>query len=60
MAVVLGVPTMVYLPYALFNIASPLVTLLLGFTGFRIEKVDVGEDGEEEVVEALVIHTARP
>lgn len=36
MAVVLGVPTMLYLPYCFFNIASPLVTLLLGYTGFRI------------------------
>lgn len=36
MAVVLGVPTMLYLPYCFFNIASPLVTLALGYTGFRI------------------------
>lgn len=36
MAAVLGVPVMVYLPFCLFNIASPLITLLLGFTGWRI------------------------
>lgn len=36
MAAVLGVPTMLYLPYCFFNIASPLLTLLLGYTGFRI------------------------
>lgn len=38
MAAVLGVPTMLYLPYCIFNIASPLLTLLLGYTGFRILK----------------------
>lgn len=36
MAAVLGVPTMLYLPWCFFNIASPLLTLLLGYTGFRI------------------------
>ncbi|NIJ21769.1 NhaC family Na+:H+ antiporter [Sphingomonas naasensis] len=36
MAVVLGVPTMLYLPWCFFNLASPLVTLALGYTGFRI------------------------
>jgi NhaC family Na+:H+ antiporter len=36
MAAVLGVPTMLYLPYCFFNIASPLLTLVLGYTGFRI------------------------
>jgi NhaC family Na+:H+ antiporter len=39
MAAVLGVATPLYLPFALFNIASPLITMLLGFTGFRIEPV---------------------
>ncbi len=31
MAAVLGVPTLLYLPYAFFNIASPLLTVALGF-----------------------------
>ena len=29
---VLGVPTIEYLPYAIFNIANPLIALLFGFT----------------------------
>ncbi len=64
MAVVLGVPTMAYVPFALFNIASPLMTLLLGFTGFRIEKVAPGEEdeGADEALadDAALIHMARP
>jgi NhaC family Na+:H+ antiporter len=37
MAAVLGVSTLLYLPYALFNIASPILSVLYGITGFRIE-----------------------
>jgi len=40
MAAVLGVPTMLYLPYCFFNIASPLITLALGYTGFKILRTD--------------------
>jgi NhaC family Na+:H+ antiporter len=38
MAAVLGVPTLSYLPYSVFNIASPSLSVLYGITGFRIEK----------------------
>lgn len=40
MGAVLGVPTLLYLPYAFFNIASPLLDLVYGFTGFKIERLD--------------------
>lgn len=40
MGAVLGVPTLVYLPFCFFNIASPLLSVLYGFTGFRIEKTE--------------------
>jgi NhaC family Na+:H+ antiporter len=40
MGAVLGVPTLVYLPFCFFNIASPLLSVLYGFTGFTVEKVD--------------------
>lgn len=36
MAAVLGVSTMSYLPFAVFNIAAPLITVMLGITGFNI------------------------
>lgn len=51
MAAVLGVATPLYLPFALFNIASPLVTMLLGFTGFRIEPLSQAEPSEAGAAE---------
>ncbi|WP_412737759.1 Na+/H+ antiporter NhaC [Krasilnikovia sp. MM14-A1259] len=41
MGAVLGVPTLSYLPYSVFNYASPALSVLYGITGFRIEKVPV-------------------
>ena len=35
---VLGVPTIVYLPYCFFNILSPLMTLLIAAIGWRIQR----------------------
>jgi Na+:H+ antiporter, NhaC family len=40
MAGVLGVPTVAYLPYAFFNLLSPLISLIYALTGFRIERID--------------------
>ncbi|ATM95580.1 Na+/H+ antiporter NhaC [Yersinia frederiksenii] len=39
MAAVLGVSTMAYMPFAVFNIAAPLITLVLGVTGFNIRHI---------------------
>jgi len=39
MAGVLGVATISYLPYCFFNLFSPVISLIYGFTGFRIERV---------------------
>jgi Na+:H+ antiporter, NhaC family len=39
MGAVLGVATIRYLPYAFFNIASPVLSVLYGITGFRVEKI---------------------
>ena len=33
-----GIPS--YLPYAFFNLLSPLISLVYGFTGFRIEHIE--------------------
>jgi NhaC family Na+:H+ antiporter len=43
MASTLGVATFAYLPFALFNLINPLVSLLYGFTGFTILKIDDAE-----------------
>lgn len=39
MAATLGVSTFLYFPYAIFNIASPILSLLYGITGFKIERI---------------------
>ncbi|NRQ33375.1 Na+/H+ antiporter NhaC [Nonomuraea sp. NN258] len=44
---VLGVPTLAYLPFCFFNLASPLLSVIYGFTGFKIERVPVGEAGRD-------------
>lgn len=38
MSSTLGVSTLLYLPFAFFNIFSPLLSVLYGFTGFKVEK----------------------
>ena len=38
---VLGVPTLVYLPYCLFNYLTPLVSILVVSTGFKIRRAVV-------------------
>jgi Na+:H+ antiporter, NhaC family len=45
MAATLGVATFDYLPYALFNLASPLVALVFAYAGFKILKAGNGESG---------------
>ncbi|MFC7494405.1 MULTISPECIES: Na+/H+ antiporter NhaC [unclassified Nocardioides] len=43
MGATLGVGTLLYLPYAVFCYASPALSVLYGFTGFRIEKTEPSE-----------------
>lgn len=38
MAATLGVPTLAYLPFCVFNIASPLLSWLWGVTGFKLAR----------------------
>jgi NhaC family Na+:H+ antiporter len=45
MAATLGVPTLVYLPFCFFNIASPVLDVVYGFTGFRTEPADSDQPG---------------
>ena len=49
MAATLGVSTFLYLPFAVFNIASPIVSLLYGITGFKIEKLPAGVTFPEDL-----------
>lgn len=40
MAATLGVPTAAFLPFAIFNLVSPLISLFWGITGFKIERIE--------------------
>ncbi|OBB35949.1 Na+/H+ antiporter NhaC [Mycobacterium sp. 852002-51961_SCH5331710] len=46
MSAVLGVSTLAYLPFAVFNIASPLLSVVYGYTGFKIVKASSTEEAE--------------
>ena len=40
MAATLGVATLAYLPFVFFNLINPIVSIIYGFTGFTIEKLE--------------------
>ena len=42
MATTLGVATLAYAPFAFLNLLNPVIALVYGFTGFKIEKLPVG------------------
>jgi NhaC family Na+:H+ antiporter len=46
MGAVLGVATLSYLPFALFNIASPVLSVIYGITGFKVVKTEPTEQTE--------------
>ncbi|WP_354524657.1 Na+/H+ antiporter NhaC [Mycolicibacterium sp. 624] len=46
MGAALGVATLSYLPFALFNIASPALSVIYGFTGFKIVPGSPAQEGE--------------
>jgi NhaC family Na+:H+ antiporter len=49
MAATLGVATLDYLPYALFNLINPIVALLLAFAGFKILRLAADQVREQQV-----------
>jgi NhaC family Na+:H+ antiporter len=44
MAGTLGVPTLVYLPYCLFNLINPVLAAGYAFAGFKVEPLREGEE----------------
>jgi NhaC family Na+:H+ antiporter len=40
MAATLGVATFAYLPFVFFNLINPFVSVIYGYTGFTIRKLD--------------------
>lgn len=51
-ATVLGVSTLTYLPYCFFNILSPLMSILVAFTGFKIKRL-ITSTSDEAPVETI-------
>jgi len=49
MSGVLGVSTILYLPYCFFNIANPLIAMLFGFTGIGVEHLSATSTGSAPV-----------
>ncbi|MFC7361500.1 Na+/H+ antiporter NhaC [Nocardioides astragali] len=47
MGATLGVSTLLYAPYAVFCYASPILSVLYGYTGFRIEKITPSDTARE-------------
>lgn len=47
----LGVPVLTYLPYAFFCYLSLLLTVLFGFTGFTISKIDPIQTEAEPIIQ---------
>lgn len=45
---VLGVATVDYLPYAFFNLISPLMTVLVAYLNFKIRRIDTSELTEKK------------
>lgn len=50
---VLGVSTLTYLPYCVFNYLSPLMSVLIAVTGFRIIELARNETSEEKPAPAI-------
>jgi NhaC family Na+:H+ antiporter len=46
MSATLGVATLAYLPYCLFNLINPCVAILYGITGFKIALADEKAEGD--------------
>lgn len=46
MATTLGVATFAYLPYAIFNLVNPLISLVYGYTGFKLIPLEAGKTAE--------------
>jgi len=44
---VLGVPTLAYLPFCFFNLASPFVSIIYGITHFKITRIEKAGSGGE-------------
>lgn len=56
MASTLGVATLAYLPFVFFNLINPFISIIYGFTGFSMVKLDetVEQDADTDAATAAV------
>jgi len=50
MAGTLGVATLAYLPFCFFNLVNPVISVIYGYTGFKLVPLEEAQDVEPEVV----------
>ena len=48
-ATVLGIPTLTYLPYSFFNLISPIMSILIAATGYKIKHSSVRGDAPSQM-----------
>ena len=50
MSATLGVSVLAYLPFAFLNLLNPLLSIVYGFTGFSIARLEPGDEaaGQEQ------------
>ncbi len=53
MSATLGIATMAYAPYAVFNIVCPLIAVAYGFTGFAQKPLEIDSDETDAVATAV-------
>ena len=46
---VLGVATLTYLPYCIFNLVSPLMSILMATIGYKIFKTNANEESTDNI-----------
>lgn len=51
---VLGVATISYLPFAFFNILSPIIAVVFGFIGFKVDRLPEDTDGALKPVDQQI------
>ncbi len=57
---VLGISTFEYVPYCFLNIINPIISLIYGITGFRMEKYPPGEQPVDDQVPVLATAGGQP
>lgn len=53
-AIVLGIPTLTFAPYAFFNIISPFMTIIFGYFDIKISRYKKGEEKPPPLVEEVM------